>query len=122
VQVTDSMPLGNGSLGAAVWAAGGFTAQLNRDDTFPDRKSPGQVTISGLSAITTAANFHAYLDLYDGVLIETGAACLFVSRSLAVTRRVFCVGPCGHEAEAAQAQQQHGPAGGQWHRGNGECA
>ena len=72
VNATDSMPLGNGSLGAAVWAAGGFTAQLNRDDTLPDRKSPGQVTIPGLSAITSAANFHAYLDLYDGVLVETG--------------------------------------------------
>jgi hypothetical protein len=39
---TQSLPLGNGSLGAAVWAAGGLTAQLNRDDTFPDRKSPGR--------------------------------------------------------------------------------
>ena len=37
----ESMPLGNGALGAAVWAANGFTAQLNRTDTFPDRKSPG---------------------------------------------------------------------------------
>jgi len=38
---TQFMPVGNGTLGAAVWAAGGFTAQLNRFDTFPDRKSPG---------------------------------------------------------------------------------
>jgi len=37
----DSMALGNGQLGVAVWAANGFTAQLNRSDTFPDRKSPG---------------------------------------------------------------------------------
>ncbi|WP_214417238.1 hypothetical protein [Sphaerisporangium fuscum] len=34
------VPLGNGTLGAAVWAADGFTAQLNRSDTFPARKSP----------------------------------------------------------------------------------
>jgi hypothetical protein len=67
-----SLPLGNGSLGAAVWAAGGFTAQLNRDDTFPDRKSPGQVTIPGLARLTSAADFAARLDLYDGVLTETG--------------------------------------------------
>jgi hypothetical protein len=71
-QPTQSLPLGNGSLGAAVWAASGFTAQLNRDDTFPDRKSPGQVTIPGLSRITGAADFAAHLDLYDGVLTETG--------------------------------------------------
>ena len=69
---TQSLPLGNGSLGAAVWAASGFTAQLNRDDTFPDRKSPGQVTIPGLAKLTSAGDFAAHLDLYDGVLTETG--------------------------------------------------
>ena len=69
---TQSLPLGNGTTGAAVWAANGFTAQLNRDDTFPDRKSPGQVTIPGLAKLTAAADFAAHLDLYDGVLTETG--------------------------------------------------
>jgi Carbohydrate binding module (family 6)/F5/8 type C domain len=68
-----SLPLGNGSLGVAEWAAGGFTAQLNRSDTLPDRRSPGQVTIPGLSRITGAPDFSAHLDLYDGVLTETGA-------------------------------------------------
>ena len=37
------MPLGNGQIGAAVWAADGFTAQINRTDTWPTRRSPGQV-------------------------------------------------------------------------------
>src|SRR5438876_7619357 len=69
---TDSMPLGNGQLGAAVWAANGFTAQLNRVDTFPDRKSPGQVVIPGLSRLTGAADFSGTLDLYDGMLRESG--------------------------------------------------
>ena len=69
---TSSMPLGNGDLGAAVWSANGFTAQLNRDDTFPDRKSPGQVTIPGLSALTGAPDFSAHLDLYNGALVESG--------------------------------------------------
>jgi hypothetical protein len=69
---TTFMPLGNGTLGAAVWAANGFTAQLNRSDTFPDRKSPGQVVIPGLSAMTTAANFSGFLDPYDGMLHESG--------------------------------------------------
>ena len=67
-----SLGLGNGSLGVAAWAAGGFTAQLNRTDTMPDRKSPGQVQIPGLSAMTSAADFTGRLDLYNGVLRESG--------------------------------------------------
>ena len=66
------LPLGNGSLGVAAWAANGFTAQLNRSDTMPGRLSPGQVTIPGLSAMTSASNFSGILDLYDGVLVEQG--------------------------------------------------
>ena len=69
---TASMPLGNGSLGVAAWAAGGFTAQLNRSDTMPDRKSPGQLNIPGLSVISHAADFRGQLDLTDGVLRESG--------------------------------------------------
>lgn len=69
---TASMPLGNGSLGVAAWAAGGFTAQLNRSDTMPDRKSPGQLNIPGLSVISHAADFSGRLDLVDGVLRESG--------------------------------------------------
>jgi len=66
------IPFGNGSLGVASWAANGFTAQLNRNDTMPNRLSPGQVTIPGLSKLTSASNFSGYLDLYDGVLHESG--------------------------------------------------
>ncbi|GIH15563.1 Ig-like domain-containing protein [Rugosimonospora africana] len=72
VNPTASMPLGNGSLGVAAWAANGFTAQLNRSDTMPDRKSPGQLTIPGLSVISHAADFAGRLDLTDGVLEESG--------------------------------------------------
>lgn len=67
-----SLPLGNGSLGVAAWAANGFTAQLNRSDTMPYRLSPGQVQIPGLSALTSASNFTGTLDLYNGVLTESG--------------------------------------------------
>ena len=66
------MPLGNGMLGVAAWAADGFTAQLNRSDTLPYRVSPGQVEIPGLAALTSAANFTGTLDLYNGVLNESG--------------------------------------------------
>ena len=69
---SQSLPLGNGSLGVAAWAANGFTAQLNRSDTMPYRLSPGQVNIPGLSAMTSASNFSGTLDLYDGVLDESG--------------------------------------------------
>src|ERR1700678_608622 len=69
---SESLPLGNGSLGVAAWAADGFTAQLNRSDTMPDRLSPGQVQIPGLAAMTSASNFTGTLDLYNGVLDESG--------------------------------------------------
>ena len=69
---SQSLPLGNGSLGVAAWAAGGFTAQLNRSDTMPYRLSPGQVQIPGLAAMTSASNFTGTLDLYNGVLDESG--------------------------------------------------
>lgn len=66
------VPLGNGTLGVGAWAADGFTAQLNRNDTFPDRKSPGWVVIPGLSRLTGASDFKGYLDVYDGTLHESG--------------------------------------------------
>jgi len=69
---SQSLPLGNGSLGVAAWAANGFTAQLNRSDTMPSRLSPGQVQIPGLAPMTSASNFTGTLDLYNGVLDESG--------------------------------------------------
>jgi ricin-type beta-trefoil lectin protein/putative Ig domain-containing protein/glycosyl hydrolase family 95 len=69
---TQFLPLGNGSLGVAEWAGNGFTAQLNRSDTMPNRLSPGQVQIPGLATMTSASNFVGYLDLYNGVLHESG--------------------------------------------------
>jgi hypothetical protein len=66
------MPVGNGTLGAAVWAAGGITAQLNRADTLPDRKSIGVLKIPGLARMTGASDFSGRLDLHDAVLVESG--------------------------------------------------
>jgi glycosyl hydrolase family 95 len=77
----DSMALGNGTLGAALWAANGFTAQLNRADTYPDRKAVGQVVIPGLAHLTGASDFSGHVDLYDAMLTESGggmAATAFV--------------------------------------------
>jgi hypothetical protein len=68
----EAMPLGNGRLGVAVWSAEGLTAQLNRNDTLPDRLSPGQVVIPGLSALTGAKNYSGRLDLYRGEFREQG--------------------------------------------------
>ena len=67
-----AMPLGNGRLGVAVWAADGFTAQLNRGDTFPHRLSPGQIVVPGLGHITHAADYAARLNLYNGEFQERG--------------------------------------------------
>ncbi|MCW2930381.1 MAG: hypothetical protein JWM19_1343, partial [Actinomycetia bacterium] len=72
INPAQSIPLGNGDLGVAAWAANGFTAQLNRSDTMPSRKSPGQVNIPGLSVISHAKDFTGHLDLADGVLEESG--------------------------------------------------
>lgn len=71
-QPSQSMPLGDGQLGAAVWAAGGMTVQLNRADSMPYRYSPGWVNIPGLSRMTSAPDFRGRLDLYNGELVESG--------------------------------------------------
>ncbi|RKQ93334.1 concanavalin A-like lectin/glucanase superfamily protein [Solirubrobacter pauli] len=72
LQANQLMPLGNGTFGAAVWGAGGFTAQLNRGDTWPTRKSPGQVTIPGLAPLTNAADYRGSVDLYDATFRQSG--------------------------------------------------
>jgi hypothetical protein len=69
---TQFMPLGNGTLGAAVWASNGFAAQLNRADTMPDRKSIGLLAIPGLARLTNAADYRGTLDLYNAVLVQSG--------------------------------------------------
>ena len=68
----EAMPLGNGRLGVAAWSAEGFTAQLNRNDTLPDRLSPGQVVIPGLTALASAKDYSGRLDLYHGEFRERG--------------------------------------------------
>lgn len=67
-----SMPIGNGRLGAAVWAEEGFTAQLNRVDLFPDLKSPGQLVVPGLDALMRAPDYRGRLDLHDATLRQSG--------------------------------------------------
>jgi hypothetical protein len=71
-EAKEAMPLGNGSLGVAVWSEQGFTAQLNRGDTLPYRLSGGQVVIPGLSSLTGAADYAGRLDLYSGEFREQG--------------------------------------------------
>jgi alpha-L-fucosidase 2 len=70
---TEAMPLGNGSLGAAVWSAQGLTVQLNRADTLPNRLSPGQLIVPGLKKLTQAPNYQGRLDLATGEFVESGA-------------------------------------------------
>ncbi|MWA03571.1 glycoside hydrolase [Actinomadura sp. LD22] len=67
-----SMPLGNGRLGAALWAQDGFKAQLNRADTFPNLKSAGQLTVPGLLPLMRAPDYRGRLRLYDGELAQQG--------------------------------------------------
>ena len=98
---TASMPLGNGSLGVAAWAAGGFTAQLNRSDTMPDRKSPGRLNIPGLSVISHAADFRGQLDLTDGVLRESGGG-MSMKAWVAAEKDELIVDVSGADPDVAQ--------------------
>ncbi|MBM9506944.1 fascin domain-containing protein [Actinacidiphila acididurans] len=97
-----SLPLGNGSLGVAAWAAGGFTAQLNRADTLPGRKSPGQVTIPGLSTLTNASDFKGSLDLYTGVLNESGGG-MTLKAWVSATKDELIVDVTGADPNAQQS-------------------
>jgi len=83
----EAMPLGNGRLGVAVWAQEGFTAQLNRGDTFPLRLSPGQVVLPGLEKLTQASDYQGRLNLYNGEFEESGGgmtATVYLDESLDV--------------------------------------
>jgi alpha-L-fucosidase 2 len=68
----EAMPIGNGRLGLGVWAEECYTAQLNRQDTLPQRMSPGQIVLPGLCKLTSAADFSGRLDLYNGEFVERG--------------------------------------------------
>ena len=69
---TEAMPLGNGRLGVAVWSQDGFTAQLNRGDTFPKRLSPGQIIIPTLDKLAEARDYRGRLNLYTGEFEQSG--------------------------------------------------
>ena len=80
----EAMPLGNGTLGAAVWAEDGFTAQFNRADTLPLRLSAGQLVVPGLAKLASASDFSARLNMYDGEFQEQGGgltATAFIQKS-----------------------------------------
>ena len=74
-----AMGLGNGRLGAAFWAEDGLTLQLNRIDTLPYRRSPGQVSLPGLALMTSDRRFKGRVNLYDGTLEETGGGITLIA-------------------------------------------
>jgi len=100
-QPEEAMPMGNGRLGIAVWAADGFTAQLNRADTWPHRDSPGQIVIPGLTALTSARDFHGRLDLYDGTLVEQGGG-LTLNAYVQTSTDTFVVDVVGADPKVTQ--------------------
>lgn len=103
-QPSQSMPLGNGRLGLAVWAQDGYTAQLNRGDTFPLRLSPGQVVVPGLSKITQSSDYAARLSVYDGEFQEHGGgmtATTYVTEAL----DVMVIDVTGAEPQIAQTAE-----------------
>jgi len=81
----EAMPLGNGRLGAAVWASEGYTAQLNRADTLPHRLSPGQVVLPGRKKLAQSSDYAGRLNLWNGEFEESGGgvtAIAYVEESL----------------------------------------
>ena len=99
-----SMPLGNGRLGLAVWAEDGYTAQLNRGDTFPYRLSPGQVVVPGLKKLTQASDYSGRLSLYDGEFQQSGGgmtAVTYVTEAL----DVMVISVTGADPKAAQTAE-----------------
>jgi alpha-L-fucosidase 2 len=101
VKPAEAMPMGNGRLGIAVWAADGFTAQLNRADTLPHRDSPGQLTIPGLAALTSAKDFSGRLDLYNGSLVEHGGGISLIAY-VQVSTDTFVVDVTGADPKVTQ--------------------
>jgi alpha-L-fucosidase 2 len=97
----EAMPMGNGRLGIAVWAADGFTAQLNRADTLPHRDSPGQIVIPGLAALTSAKDFSGRLDLYNGSLVEHGGGFSLIAY-VQVSTDTFVVDVTGADPNTTQ--------------------
>jgi alpha-L-fucosidase 2 len=72
IQPEQSMPLGNGRLGVAVWSADGIAAQINRSGAFPGPNSSEQVSVPGLHKLMAGRDYKGRLDLYDGMLRESG--------------------------------------------------
>jgi alpha-L-fucosidase 2 len=106
VEAGEALPLGNGHLGVAVWAADGLTAQLNRADALPERLSSGQVVIPGLAAMTRAKDFAGRLDLYNGEVQEQGGgmhAAVYVQPGT----DTLVIDVTGADAEAQQAAKLH---------------
>jgi alpha-L-fucosidase 2 len=102
----EAMPMGNGRLGLAVWAGGGFTAQLNRVDTLPHRDSPGQLVIPGLAALSSAKDFSGRLDLYNGSLVERGGG-ISLTAYVQVSTDTFVVDVTGADPNTTQTAILH---------------
>ena len=97
----EAMPLGNGRLGVAIWSQEGFTAQLNRGDTFPARLSSGQVVLSGLKRLTAAPDYEGRVNLYDGEFEESGAG-MKVTAYVDESLDVLVIDVKGADPETAQ--------------------
>jgi alpha-L-fucosidase 2 len=97
----EAMPMGNGRLGIALWAAEGFTAQLNRADTLPHRDSPGQLVIPGLAALTSAKDFSGRFDLYNGSFVEHGGGISLIAY-VQVSTDTFVVDVTGADPSVTQ--------------------
>lgn len=104
IEAAEAMPLGNGSLGIAIWSDNGITAQLNRADTLPDRLSTGEVLIPGLAALTHAKDYAGQLNLYDGEFREQGGG-MTATAYVQPDRDTLIIDVTGAHADEVQTAQ-----------------
>lgn len=73
---SDSIPLGSGKVGAAVWIdpVNGLTAHLNRAEGVPALAGLGTLRISNLASLARARDYHGVLSLRDGIFTQTAGA------------------------------------------------
>jgi hypothetical protein len=72
--ITDYLPVGNGQIGAPIWAdkTAGYVAQIDDDDMILANYRHGRLTIPGLAPMINAPDYHAVLDLATATLTQTG--------------------------------------------------
>jgi hypothetical protein len=77
---SQSMPLGNGSLGVAAWAANGFTAQLNRSTDGLHVASSSGANLSGNINVPATGGWQTWTTVTATVTLPAGQQTLTIDQ------------------------------------------